>query len=291
MKILKIGIISLILTISITQASNNNRKITPFPLDNFRALLNYSQIRDTLYTLGNSFIEVNLKAQVAYLHQRNGEVKFFKISSGNPKIKKAVETKTGLFVIQSKMPKWNSRQFDNALMLNWMGFNYGVGFHALEGKSYYRFLGVRPSSHGCIRISREDADDLYKKIKLGTPVLVHCGNSAVAIKFSDSNEKYTLLNQKNLYYKHNQRLKDLYEGKYMLYYDEKYLIDVQNVTHNGLNIGDVNKIPDRPIYYPYLIDLGRAQEELLNPKRKKVFKMAETQNLPKSNLNFDEKEK
>jgi len=284
MRTIRFGILYIVIIITALEAGDKERKITPFPFDNYRALLNYSSLRDTLYTLGDAYIEVNLKAQVAYLHQRNGDVKFFKISSGNPKIPKGVETKEGLFVIQCKLPKWHSRQFDSTLMINWMGFNYGVGFHALAGRSYYRYLGVKPSSHGCVRVSREDAAEVYEKIKLGTPVLVHRGNTAVSIQFADTLTKYSLLNRKNLEAKHKQRLKDLYEGKYMLYYDEKFLIDFQNVSHDGLAIGDTSKIPDRPIYYPYFIDLARAPEDILNRERKKVFKMVETAKVATPNL-------
>lgn len=276
MKTARISILLIFIIITSLNGADKERKISPFPFDNYRALLNYSELRDTLYTLGDTYIEVNLKAQVAYLHMRSGDVKFFKISSGNPKLPKAVETKEGLFVIQCKLPKWHSRQFDSTLMINWMGFNYGCGFHALAGKSYYKYLGVKPSSHGCVRVSREDAEEVYEKIKLGTPVLVHRGNCAVRIQFADTNAKYSLLNRKNLDAKHKQRLKDLYEGKYMLYYDEKFLIDFQNVSHDGLSIGDITKIPDKPIYYPYFIDLARAPEDILNRDRKKVFKMVET---------------
>ena len=280
------NLVILFILISLTSlnARDNDRKISPFPFDNYRALLNYSTVRDTLYTLGDSYIEVNLKTQSAHLFQRNGDVKFFKISSGNPKLPKGVETKEGLYVIQCKLPQWHSRQFDSTLMINWMGFNYGVGFHALAGKSYYKYLGNKPSSHGCVRVSREDAADVYEKIKLGTPVLVHRGNTAVAIQFADTLTRYSLLNKKNLATKHKQRLKDLYDGKYMLYYDEKFLLDYQNVSHDGLDIGDTERIPEKPIYYPYFIDLARAQEELLNPNRKKVFKMFETQKLATPNL-------
>lgn len=283
------NILLLLLTICIIpiSATDKNRKISRFPLDNYRALLNYSQVRDTLYTLSDTYIDVNLNAQAAYLHKKNGDIQYFKISSGNPKLPKGIETKDGLYVIQSKMPKWYSRQFDSTLMLNWMGFNFGIGFHALAGNSYYRYLGKKASSHGCVRVSREDALSVYEQIKLGTPVLVHSGSPAIAIQFADTNSKYSFLNTKNLEVKHNQRLKDLYEGKYLLYYDEKFLIDVQNIPHKGLEIGSALNIPSRPVYYPYFIDIALAQEDVLNKERKKVFRMVETEKVPFSLLTFE----
>jgi hypothetical protein len=261
--------------------ATDRRKITEhLPLDAYRAILHYSSVRDTLYTLADQFIEVNLKSQNAYLFTRNGEVKRFKISSGNPKLKKAVATKEGLYVIQSKMPQWFSKQFDQTLMLNWMGFNYGIGFHALKSKGYYRNLGVRRSSHGCVRISNEDAEELYPVVKMGTPVLVHSGNYAVALQFANKSEKYQTLASRQLELKHKQRLKDLYDGKYMLYYGDRYLIDRKNVTHNGLDIGDVTKIPSRPIFYPYFLDLKGEKEAQFYQRAKEDMRMTETNKLP-----------
>lgn len=284
------NILFLIIALSITlTASDKSRKISKFPLDNFRALLNYGSVRDTLYTLTNNYIDVNLKAQAAYIHFRNGDIRYVKISSGSSKLRKGVDTKEGLFVIQSKMPKWYSRQFDSTLMLNWMGFNNGIGFHALAGNSYYRNLGLRKSSHGCIRISREDASDLFEKIKIGTPVLVHNGNPAVAIQFADTTEKYTVLNHKGLLSKHTQRLNDLYEGKYMLYYGERFLINKLNVSHNGIDIGDASKIPDHPIYYPYFIDLKPAEDEILSSKKRKIFKMVEAEKLSSNFMSLEKR--
>ncbi len=114
----------------------------------------YSWVRDTVYTLMPYFIEVDLSTQKGYLYSRKAPVKEFGLSSGTSRLEDGVDTKTGLFVIQSKMEKWYSRQFDSTLMLNWMGFNWGIGFHALQGRGYYRYLGKKKSSHGCVRLTR-----------------------------------------------------------------------------------------------------------------------------------------
>jgi hypothetical protein len=73
-------------------------------------------------------------------------------------------------------------------MLNWMGFNHGIGFHALEGNSYYKQLGKKNVSHGCVRVSREDAKIIYEIVERGTPVLLHKGNSTVKIAFTREGE-------------------------------------------------------------------------------------------------------
>ncbi len=39
--------------------------------------INYSSLKDTLFTTGDYFIEVNLETQIAYLHSRYDSIKHF----------------------------------------------------------------------------------------------------------------------------------------------------------------------------------------------------------------------
>ena len=210
----------------------------------------FSKLRDTLFTLSNYIIEVNLATQQGKLRSKDGWIKEFPVSSGTDKVEKGVKTNEGLFVIHSKSPKLYSIQFDSTIMLNWMGFNYGIGFHALEGKSYYKYLGKKNVSHGCLRISREDAAEIYKLIERGTPVLVHSDNSAIYVEFGDYKEIYK-------YYSYNElkkilpdRLNKLYDGEYLISDNPKILIDDENLSHSGLALGDISKIPNRQIMMP-----------------------------------------
>ncbi len=151
---------------------------------------NFKQLRDTVYTDKDHFIEVDLSTQQATLYSRDGSEFHFPISSGTKRVEKGMETNTGLFAIQWKAKKQYSVQFDSTVMLNWMGFNNGIGFHALLGKSYYKYLGKKNVSHGCVRLSREDAQLVYEKVERGTPVLIHKGNNAVKIAFTSEGESY-----------------------------------------------------------------------------------------------------
>ncbi|GAB6282259.1 MAG: hypothetical protein STSR0008_10030 [Ignavibacterium sp.] len=207
----------------------------------------FSHIRDTLYTFDTVFVEINLKKQNAIIHFKSGRKKLMKISGGTTALEKGEKTKEGLFVIQSKMPKWHSRQFDNTLMLNWMGFNFGIGFHALLGNSYYNNLGKRNSSHGCVRLSREDAVDMYSLISLGTPVLVHQENNAIIVSFADSNDNYIHYSFSELKKILPDRLNSLYAGRYFLNIQDKLVIDKSNIFHSGLNIGDNSLIPKKQL--------------------------------------------
>lgn len=225
------------------------------------AVMDFSYLRDTVYTLKPYFIEVNLRAQKGYLHSRTDSVIEFGISSGTNRVLDGVNTKEGLFVIQSKLPKWYSQQFDSTLMLNWLGFNYGIGFHALLGNTYYRYLGVKKSSHGCVRLSREMAKDLYSIIDLGTPVLVHSGNNAVFVGFGDSSEVYSSYSFEELPKILHERHAVLYNGKYFLNQFEKILIDRNNIKHPGLPIGNSKKIPTRQIILPFSLYVSSAIPE------------------------------
>ena len=207
--------------------------------------MDFSYLRDTVFTLHPYFIELNLKSQTGCLYSRDGWTKPFVFSSGTDKLEDGVNTNEGLYVIQSKLPKWYSRQFDSTLMLNWMGFNFGIGFHSLKTSGYYRYLGKRKSSHGCVRISRAVAKELYKTIDIGTPVLVSNGNNAVVVAFADSTKRYLSFNYKETNKNILNRLKQIYSGRYFTVSRTDILIDKFNVHHSGLPIGNSNKILKR----------------------------------------------
>lgn len=112
---------------------------------------------------------INLATQTIYECNAVGQMlRSGKISSG----RKGYETPPGKYKIWTKSPKAYSQKYD-AWMLNWMGFtsdgNYGI--HGLEGSSYERHLGS-VASHGCVRLSRKYAKDLYTRVKKDMPVTV-----------------------------------------------------------------------------------------------------------------------
>jgi L,D-transpeptidase catalytic domain len=226
---------------------------------------NFKQLRDTIFTNKDHFIEVNLLTQQATLYSRDGSEIQFLISSGTKKVEKGMETNTGLFAIQWKARKQYSVQFDSTVMLNWMGFNNGIGFHALEGKGYYKYLGKKNVSHGCIRVSREDAEIVYEKVEKGTPVLVHKGNNAITVAFTSEGESYNKYSYSETYKLLRQREKLIYDGDYLISSREKILIDEINIYSSGLPIGDSGLIPAkqnlRPLYL--WVDKNKSEEERL----------------------------
>ena len=226
------------------------------------------------------FIEVNLLTQHATLYSRDGSKFEFPVSSGNKNIDEGIETREGLFVVKSKAKKLYSVQFDSTVMLYWMGFNAGVGFHALLGKSYYKYLGKKNVSHGCVRVSREDAEFVYKQIEKGTPVLVHKGNNAVKIAFGKLGEVYKFYSYSENYRLLPQRYKLIYDGDYLISSKDKILIDEDNVSHNGLPIGNTELIPARQNFKPATlwIDNTFSETEKLSAIMKGTEKSSFTYN-------------
>jgi hypothetical protein len=226
----------------------------------------FKQLRDTVYANKDYFIEVNLATQQATLYSRDGSKYNFPISSGTKRVEKGMETNEGLFAIQWKTKKQYSVQFDSTVMLNWMGFNNGIGFHALQGKSYYKYLGKKNVSHGCVRLSREDAQIVYEKVERGTPVLVHKGNSALKIAFTSEGESYNQYSYSETCNLLKKRYQLIYDGDYLISSNEKILIDEKNIYSGGLPIGNADLIPSRQNLKPtsLWVDNTLSETEKLN---------------------------
>jgi lipoprotein-anchoring transpeptidase ErfK/SrfK len=116
------------------------------------------------------------------LFKRGKLVKSYRVAVGSPQY----PTPTGQFVVQSmqKNPSWNVPNSawagslagqtipggapGNPLVARWIGFNGSVGFH---GTAEAGSLGSA-ASHGCVRMDPNDVIDLFKRVTIGTPVLV-----------------------------------------------------------------------------------------------------------------------
>jgi len=108
--------------------------------------------------------------------------KTYKVAVGQP----AYPTPRGLFSIASKQvnPTWSvpnspwtgelagttvvGGSAANPLKARWMGIANGVGIH---GTALGYSIGTR-ASHGCIRMHIADVVALYKRVPVGTPVLI-----------------------------------------------------------------------------------------------------------------------
>jgi lipoprotein-anchoring transpeptidase ErfK/SrfK len=96
-----------------------------------------------------------------------------------------LETPAGLYHIQDKQvnPSWHVPNSswagglagrvippgpEDPLKARWMGFNGGAGIH---GTADVASLGTA-ASHGCIRMSIPDVEQLYDKVRVGSPLYV-----------------------------------------------------------------------------------------------------------------------
>ena len=96
-----------------------------------------------------------------------------------------LETPEGLYHLQSKEvePTWNVPESDwagslagqsippgpsNPLKARWMGIYEGAGIHGTEETSS---LGTA-ASHGCVRMSIPDVEELYDLVDVGTPIYI-----------------------------------------------------------------------------------------------------------------------
>ena len=262
MQVLNILLIPILLTIflifslvsDITGNIQFQKQNISVPMEELEGLpIQNVRIKDTVFVMGNSYIEISLQEQLCrlYIIDDNGKEKCneYKVSSGNPNIPEGLETTTGLFSVQTKNPLGKSKQFNDAELHNWVGFNVNYGIHGLAGNGYYRYLGVRASSHGCVRISREDGKKVYDKVKFGTPVLVYDNEPAIILKFADtigSLSKYYILpsDARSFNNTMRQRQQNIYDGVVYLNSEKKLLLDGETIIRwGGYRIGKANNIP------------------------------------------------
>jgi len=114
-------------------------------------------------------IVINIATQRIYECNVDGEILHEdKTSTGM----RGYDTPPGIYHVVNKAPKAYSQKYE-AWMLHWMGLTKdgGYGMHGLEGSSYERRLG-NVASHGCVRLSRAYAKDLFTRVNVGLPVYI-----------------------------------------------------------------------------------------------------------------------
>lgn len=108
---------------------------------------------------------IDLRSQALGYYKEGELQKWYPVSSG----RKGYETPTGIFRIIRKDEGYRSKTYPKpeggASMPYALNFYQGYWIHAGDLPGY-------PTSHGCIRLMKQDARELFKKIKIGDPVLV-----------------------------------------------------------------------------------------------------------------------
>jgi len=137
---------------------------------------------DKLRASGSTVITIQQSTFTLRLFKRLKVVKRYKVAVGQP----GYPTPRGRFSIVSKQvnPVWSvpsspwagelagttvtGGSATNPLKARWMGITNGVGIH---GTGEDGSIGTR-ASHGCIRMHVGDVVALYKRVPVGTPVLI-----------------------------------------------------------------------------------------------------------------------
>lgn len=220
------------------------------PKVNFSALLapeEFSKgLRDTVYTDKDIWLEMRIDEQQLYAHHRDGRIIKYPVSSGNPHASKSVESRPGLFAIFFKTEVHLSSQFNNARMNYFMPYNMGIGFHGLPGTGYYGHLGVRPSSHGCIRMRNEDVKVLFGQCEIGTLVLSHRGKSARVVAFAPEGFKNDVQYTKDDYLNMlAYNMGAIMEGKYFEHPPKRFILDGTVIPKSGINVITTDDIPEK----------------------------------------------
>ncbi|MBL8007461.1 MAG: L,D-transpeptidase [Ignavibacteria bacterium] len=248
-----------------------------------------TNLKDTVYTKKDTWLELRIDQQMLYQHWRDGRVEKYPVSSGNNKggDPEALESRPGLFAIFHKEEHHQSTQFNSSNMYHFMPFNQGIGFHSIDGTGYYAHLGVRPSSHGCIRMKHSDAEKLFKETPLGTLVLATKGYSARTVAFAPKDfenrkeytkEEYKIMLAGNLY--------NLLSGRYYIEEREKFVVDPKIIPVSGVYISYDVKIPSKQIiprsfvtYYDRndKSDVVMTGEILLDPEIDETIKMVDNE--------------
>lgn len=127
---------------------------------------------------GNSYVEVNLSEQHAYVYKDGQMVIDSDFVSGN--ISAGNGTHTGVYPIAYKEKDATLRGDNYATPVDyWMPFNMGEGLHDAKwrssfGGSIYKTSG----SHGCINLPKDKAKEIFETVEAGWPVIVfYTGNT------------------------------------------------------------------------------------------------------------------
>jgi hypothetical protein len=280
---------------SITSTNDRRSAVTQKkePVFNFAALLANEEfsksLRDTVYTDKDKYLELRIDEQTVYVYYKDGHIKKYPVSSGNKFLNKGIESRPGLFAIFMKEELHLSSQFDDAKMYYYMPFNMGIGFHSLAGTGYYGNLGVRPSSHGCIRMANADAKELFKQCEIGTLVLADRGKSARVIAFAPEGFKNDMKYTKEQYMEMlAYNLNTLYEGKFLINPPKRFIIDPAVIPRIGFNVGTTDDIPNKQ-QVPVRVGHWEQITDRLNPWKYMNTDIAEKTNEElSSTIQFDE---
>ena len=106
-------------------------------------------------------ILIDVESNRLYLFENGACIKQYLVATG----KYSTPTPIGYFKIVHK-DTWGE-----GFGGRWMGFNVPWGKYGIHGTIFPNSIGGA-TSHGCIRMWNKDVKEVYKKVTIGTPVLI-----------------------------------------------------------------------------------------------------------------------
>lgn len=135
---------------------------------NFLFLVNQGSLTLSLSSPRKIVVVRDVRPQVMYCYEGDSLVAKFLVSTG----RNGYETALGEYQILTKRPRVWSRKW-KCWMLWWQSFTEPKplrnGIHALENKDCKKYLGY-PNSHGCVRLSLNDAKWFFDWTEIGDSV-------------------------------------------------------------------------------------------------------------------------
>ena len=135
------------------------------------------------YDMGGSFVEVDMSMQHVYMYE-NHELVFDAPCVSGTFYHAGYRTPIGIHKLNGKMedatlygPKKKDGTYEYIAEVEyWMPFTGSCGFHDAQWRTDDQFGSgqyLYDGSHGCINLQLDKARELYEKIYVGIPVVVH----------------------------------------------------------------------------------------------------------------------
>lgn len=130
-----------------------------------RVLVEYNQWENRLLLENPRYEDLKILVDISdkklYLINNQKLIKSYTIASGKPDS-------------PSPLGSWriiNKARWGGGFGTRWMGLNVPWGSYGIHGTNRPRSIGYDASA-GCIRMRNQDVEDLYKYVKVGTPVAI-----------------------------------------------------------------------------------------------------------------------
>lgn len=190
-------------------------------------------------TITNPRIEIYLKSRKLHLYSDNHFIKQYPVAIGKPN----TPTPPGQFAIQTKI-MYPGGVFGT----RWMEFKPRYGIHGTNNPAS---IGTM-ASLGCVRMFNEDVNELFNKVRIGTPV--HIMSQVVPDHFPENSVQPTIpiINPNNPSDSGNSgnRVHVVRSGDTLWQIAQQYGVTVNQllaINHlanpNRLTVGQIIKIP------------------------------------------------